>query len=93
MQWPFGCWCLNWAQIAHFHTQLLCSGKIVSIKVRGRYATAVFRMGDREGISKCRPGARIAARPRGFHHICSKAVILPRTTVNRTAVSVPGLSH
>ena len=41
--------------------QLLCSGKIVSIKVRGRYATAVFRLGDRE-TSKCdSPGGSLTA--------------------------------
>ena len=37
------------AAVVRFHAQhLLCSGKIVSIKVRGRFATAVFRLGDRE---------------------------------------------
>jgi hypothetical protein len=49
---PFGCWCLTRAEIFQFHVQLPCSGPIVSIKVRGRYATAVFRMGDRQ-LSKC----------------------------------------
>ena len=49
---PYGCYCLTPAEVAQWHTQLLCSAKIVSIKVRGRYATAVFRLGDRE-TSKC----------------------------------------
>ena len=47
-----GCWCLTRADIAHFHAQIRCSLKIVSIKVRRRYATAVFGVGDRE-TSKC----------------------------------------
>jgi hypothetical protein len=52
MEGPYGCWCLTPAEVVQFHAQLLCSGKIVSIKVRGRYATAVFRLGDGV-ISKC----------------------------------------
>jgi hypothetical protein len=61
MEGPYGCYCLTPAEVAHFHAQLLCSGKIVSIKVRGRYATAVFRLGDRE-ISKCdSPGGSLTA--------------------------------
>jgi hypothetical protein len=51
------------AEVAQFHVQLLCSVKIESIKVRRRYATAVFRLlGDRE-TSKCdHPGTRTAVR-------------------------------
>jgi hypothetical protein len=52
MEAPYGCWCLTRAEVVQFHAQLLCSGTIVSIKLRGRYATAVFRGGDRE-TSKC----------------------------------------
>ncbi len=53
MEGPFGCWCLTAADVLRFHLQLPCSvKKIVSIKVRGRYATAVFRTGDRQ-FSKC----------------------------------------
>lgn len=48
MQGPHGCYCTTPADLVHFHTQLLCAMKIVSIKVRGRYATAVFSpLGDR----------------------------------------------
>jgi hypothetical protein len=62
MEGPYGCWCLTPAEVVQFHVQLPCSGKIVSIKVRGRYATAVFRMGDRE-FSKCdNPGSLTAVR-------------------------------
>jgi hypothetical protein len=59
---PYGCYCLTPAEVLEFHVQLLCSGKIVSIKVRGRYATTVFRMGDRE-TSKCdHPGSLTGVR-------------------------------
>ena len=63
MEGPYGCYCLTAAEVVQLHTQLLCSGKIVSIKVRGRYATAVFRvLGDRE-TSKCdSPGTLTAVR-------------------------------
>jgi hypothetical protein len=63
MEGPYGCWCLTPAEVVRFHVQLLCSGKIVSIKVRGRYATAVFRLGDGV-ISKCDspPGSLTAVR-------------------------------
>ena len=52
MEGPYGCWCLTRGEVFEFHAQLLCSGEIMSIKVRGRYATAVFRLGDRV-TSKC----------------------------------------
>ena len=52
LEGPYGCTCTTPAEVVQFHAQLLCSGKIVSIKVRGRYATAVFGLGDRE-TSKC----------------------------------------
>jgi hypothetical protein len=47
-----GCRCLSRAQVVQFHVQLPCSGEIESITVRGRYATAVFALGDRP-TSKC----------------------------------------
>ena len=62
MAGPYGCYCLTSAEVAQFHARLPCSGKIVSIKVRGRYATAVFGLGDRE-TSKCdSPGALTGVR-------------------------------
>src|SRR4029077_16576270 len=40
------------------------------------------------------PGRSARDSPRGIHHICFQTVILPRTIVNRTAVSEPsGESH
>ena len=49
-------------QVAAWHGALPCSGRIVSITVRGRYATAVFRLGNRK-TSRCdAPGTLAAAR-------------------------------
>ena len=50
------------AQVALWYSGLPCSGRIVSIAIRGRYATAVFRLGNR-GATKCdAPGTLAAAR-------------------------------
>jgi hypothetical protein len=50
------------AQISEWYSGLPCSGHIVSVAVRGRYATVVFRLGDR-GKSPCdAPGTLAAAR-------------------------------
>jgi hypothetical protein len=46
------CWCRTRAEIVQFHARIPCSVKIVSIKVRGRHAMAVLRLGDRQ-TSKC----------------------------------------
>jgi hypothetical protein len=62
IQGPYGYRLRTRAQVAQWHAGLPCSGKILSIKVRGRYATAVFRLGDRL-TSKCdAPGTLAAAR-------------------------------
>ena len=48
-------------QIAQWHAGLPCSGKVLSISVKGNVATAVFRLGDRK-TSKCdAPGTLAAA--------------------------------
>jgi len=54
---------VNPKQIAQWHAALPCSGTVVSIVVRGRFATAVFRLGNRK-TSKCDapPGTLAAAR-------------------------------
>jgi hypothetical protein len=50
------------SQVALWHSSLPCSGHIISIRVRGRYATAVFILGNRQK-SKCDgPGMLAAAR-------------------------------
>ncbi len=50
-------------QVALWHSGLPCSGRILSIAIHGRYADAVFRLGDRRGSSPCdAPGTLAAAR-------------------------------
>jgi hypothetical protein len=52
----------NRAQLADWHSRLPCSGRIVSIEVRGQIAIAVFRLADR-GSTRCdAPGTLVAAR-------------------------------
>jgi hypothetical protein len=49
-------------EVAEWHAALPCSGRILSISVHGRFATAVFRLGNR-ATSKCdAPGTLAAAR-------------------------------
>ena len=49
-------------QVAEWHASLPCAGHVVSIAVSGRYATAVFRLGNR-GRRRCdAPGTLAAAR-------------------------------
>jgi hypothetical protein len=50
------------AELAEWHSLLPCSGKITSIVIRGRYALAVFRLGDRRGAPCASRGAHAAAR-------------------------------
>ena len=53
---------VNRRQVARWHAALPCAGNVLSIEVRGRYATAVFRLGNRR-TSRCdAPGALAAAR-------------------------------
>ena len=48
-------------QVARWHAALPCSGRVVSITVAGRVATAVFRLGNRT-TSRCdAPGTLAAA--------------------------------
>jgi hypothetical protein len=50
------------AQVAGWHAGLPCSGRILSISIEGRYATAVFELGHR-GSRRCNtPGTIVAAR-------------------------------
>jgi hypothetical protein len=49
-------------QVALWHSGLPCSGHIVSIKIVGRYATAVFRLGNRPKTRCDAPGTLAAAR-------------------------------
>ena len=50
------------ALVAKWYSTLPCSGRIVSIAAQGRYATVVFRLGNR-GATPCdAPGTLAAAR-------------------------------
>jgi hypothetical protein len=92
MAGPYGCWCLTAADVLQFHVQLLCSAKIVSIKVRGRYATAVFgRFGDRV-TSKCdEPGGALTGVR--FTIVRGKITVLKQMwwkPPGRAAIRAPG---
>jgi hypothetical protein len=51
------------AQVAIWHEGLPCSGRVVSIATRGRFATAVFVLGNgRPGLQCDAPGTQAAAR-------------------------------
>lgn len=50
------------AQVAAWHAGLPCSGRVVSVTFRGRYATAVFRLGNRKSSICDAPGTLAAAR-------------------------------
>jgi ketosteroid isomerase-like protein len=52
----------TFAQLAEFHRLLPCSGRITSLVVKGDFATAVFRLGDRRGSPCDSRGAFVAAR-------------------------------
>ena len=61
-QGPYTYRLINRSQVARWHAALPCSGHVVSIRVAGRYATAVFRLGNRK-TSRCdAPGTLAAAR-------------------------------
>lgn len=61
---PYGCTCTTPAEVIEFHALVLCSSKIVSITVRGRYATAVLGSPRDRQTSKCDapPGSLTAVR-------------------------------
>jgi len=52
----------TYAQLAEWHALLPCAGHITSIVVKGRFATAVFRLGNRKGSPCDAPGTLAAAR-------------------------------
>ena len=49
-------------QIAIWHSALPCSGRVTSIRIAGRFATATFVLGNRKGSRCDAPGATVAAR-------------------------------
>jgi hypothetical protein len=51
------------AGVALWHKGLPCSGRVISVTVRGRYATAVFVLGNGRPGKRCdAPGKKAAAR-------------------------------
>ena len=62
IQGPYAYRLVTPTQVAKWHAALPCSGRIVSIRVRGRYATAVFRLGNRKQSTCDAPGTLAAAR-------------------------------
>jgi len=50
------------AEVAEWYAGLPCSGRVVTITVRGRYATAVFKLGNRGSTPCDAPGSLAAAR-------------------------------
>ena len=49
-------------EIAEWHSELPCSARTLSVTYRGRYATAVFRLGNRGALRCSGPGTLAAAR-------------------------------
>ena len=73
-------------QIALWHSLLPCSGKVISVSFAGRFATAVFRLGNR-GKQRCdAPGALAAAR---FEIVNGKIVSWVQVAVPATSAGAP----
>jgi len=62
VQGPYAYRLRTYDQLALWHAALPCSGTIVSISIRGRYATAIFRLGNRRRSRCDAPGGLAAAR-------------------------------
>jgi hypothetical protein len=62
LQGPYAYRLTTRGQVALWHASLPCSGRVVSIIVRGRFATAVFELGNRKSSRCDAPGSRAAAR-------------------------------
>ena len=61
-QGPFVYRLVTRSQVARWHALLPCAGRVVSITVQGRIATAVFRLGDRKTSQCDAPGTLAAAQ-------------------------------
>jgi len=72
------------SEVALWFSELPCSGKVVSIRYRGKFATAVFRLGNR-GTAPCDdPGMLAAAR---FEIVEGKIVAWAQVPVPKGAAS------
>jgi hypothetical protein len=52
----------TYEQLATWHDGLPCAGRVMRIVVKGRFATAVFTLGERKGHRCDAPGAEAAAK-------------------------------
>ena len=78
IQGPYAYRLVSREQLAQWHAGLPCSGRVVSIAIKGRFATAIFRLGDRR-TSKCdAPGTLAAAR---FEIVRGKIVLWQQVAV------------
>ena len=61
-QGPYAYRLRTYQQLALWHDGLPCAGKVTRIIVKGRFATAVFALGHRNGHTCDAPGGEAAAR-------------------------------
>jgi hypothetical protein len=72
------------SEVALFFSELPCSGKVIKITYQGKYATAVFRLGNR-GTTPCdAPGMLAAAR---FEIVDGKIVAWAQVPVPKGAAA------
>jgi hypothetical protein len=85
VQGPYVYRLLTRRQVALWHSGLPCSGTVVSITYRGRFATAVFRLGNRPTTKCDQPGGLAAAR---FEIVGGKIVSWTQVAVPATPARV-----
>ena len=61
-QGPYAYRLKTYRQLTLWHDGLPCAGKVTRIIVKGRFATAVFTLGQRKGHNCDAPGGEAAAR-------------------------------
>ena len=61
-QGPYAYRLETYRQLTLWHDGLPCAGRVTRIIVKGRFATAVFTLGQRKGHSCDAPGSEAAAR-------------------------------
>ena len=75
-------------QVAQWHDGLPCAGRVTSIRIAGRFATAEFVLSDRKGSECDAPGATVGAR---FEIVRGKIVSWVQVGVSKEAPSGPVL--
>jgi hypothetical protein len=61
-QGPYAYRIKTYKALAQWHDGLPCAGKVTRIIVKGRFATAVFTLGQRKGHNCDAPGSEVAAK-------------------------------